>query len=344
MANYVIIGGDGKEYGPITSADIRQWLAEGRLSAQSLAKSESDAEFRPLEKFPEFADAFARSAPAVIAPLPSSTLSNEDYELDLGGCVSGGYELVKKNFGTLFLTVLVLLAIQIIFSSLLNMIFVGGLGKAFPSGAAKLLLGFLVLALNSTVIGPLLGGLYLIYLKTVRGEPTSVGEIFAGFQKAYSQLFLGSLVVNLIIGACMAPFNFVFGEKISPLLLQMQQLQTQPDAPTQMQHLLTQMIPAFVASLPILFICLIPATYLTVCWQFTLPLVIDKKLDFGAAMKTSWKKVNRHWWQVFGLTILVGLVSFAGAFACCIGILFTIPIGFAAMIFGYETIFSGKKD
>jgi hypothetical protein len=72
MANYVIIGGDGKEYGPISSADVRQWLAEGRLNAQSLAKAESDAEFRPLEKFPEFAELFNRSTPPIHPPTISS--------------------------------------------------------------------------------------------------------------------------------------------------------------------------------------------------------------------------------------------------------------------------------
>src|SRR5690242_1063378 len=64
MANYFIIGGDGKEYGPVTDADVRQWIAEDRLNAKSQAKSESDAEFRPLETFPEFADVFAPGAPA----------------------------------------------------------------------------------------------------------------------------------------------------------------------------------------------------------------------------------------------------------------------------------------
>ena len=31
MANYIIIGGDGKEYGPVPDADVRLWIAEGRL-------------------------------------------------------------------------------------------------------------------------------------------------------------------------------------------------------------------------------------------------------------------------------------------------------------------------
>jgi len=56
---YKIIGGDQKEYGPVSAEDMRKWIAEGRLSAQSLAKAESDAEFRPLGGFPEFVAALA---------------------------------------------------------------------------------------------------------------------------------------------------------------------------------------------------------------------------------------------------------------------------------------------
>lgn len=70
MANYIIIGGDQKEYGPITTDDVRRWLAEGRLNAQSLVKAESDAEFRPLSVFPEFAAALA--AGSVPPPLAAA--------------------------------------------------------------------------------------------------------------------------------------------------------------------------------------------------------------------------------------------------------------------------------
>ena len=70
MATYIIIGGDGKEYGPITENDVRQWITEGRLAAQSRAKGEGDAEFRPLEKFPEFAALFASVALGMAATPP----------------------------------------------------------------------------------------------------------------------------------------------------------------------------------------------------------------------------------------------------------------------------------
>jgi hypothetical protein len=71
---YTIIGGDGKEYGPIAGGDLRKWISEDRLNARSLAKAEGDAEFRPLAAFPEFADVFGQgtmaSAPPPLAATP----------------------------------------------------------------------------------------------------------------------------------------------------------------------------------------------------------------------------------------------------------------------------------
>ncbi|MGO8837277.1 MAG: hypothetical protein ACLQAH_13585 [Limisphaerales bacterium] len=71
MATYTIIGGDQKQYGLVTPEDICRWIADGRLNGQSLVKAESDAEFRTLAEFPEFADALA----ALTAPPPPLTVS-----------------------------------------------------------------------------------------------------------------------------------------------------------------------------------------------------------------------------------------------------------------------------
>jgi len=72
MATYTIIGGDQKEYGSVTADDLRKWIADGRLNAQSLAKEENDTEWRPLSAFPEFADALGVSSappPPLTAPI-----------------------------------------------------------------------------------------------------------------------------------------------------------------------------------------------------------------------------------------------------------------------------------
>jgi len=35
MANYKIIGADLMEYGPVSAAQIRQWIAEGRVDCET---------------------------------------------------------------------------------------------------------------------------------------------------------------------------------------------------------------------------------------------------------------------------------------------------------------------
>src|SRR5208282_5266213 len=65
---YKIIGGDQKEYGTLSAEDMRKWIAEGRLNAQTLTKAEGDEAFRPLGGFPEFVDALAAAAAEPIQP------------------------------------------------------------------------------------------------------------------------------------------------------------------------------------------------------------------------------------------------------------------------------------
>jgi uncharacterized membrane protein len=88
-----------------------------------------------------------------------------------------------------------------------------------------------------------------------------------------------------------------------------------------------------------LILCILPGIYFIVSWCFTFPLVIDKKLQFWDAMEVSRKVVTKHWWTVFGLMLVVGLLAIAGVLACCVGVFVTTPIAYAAMMYAYEDIF-----
>jgi prepilin-type processing-associated H-X9-DG protein len=74
MASYQLIGGDQKQYGPVTEEQLRQWILDGRVNPHSQVKAESDAEWRPLSAFPEFAAALAAKSAAsgTPPPLPST--------------------------------------------------------------------------------------------------------------------------------------------------------------------------------------------------------------------------------------------------------------------------------
>src|SRR5579871_1960977 len=81
---YKIIGADQREYGPITSDQIRQWIRDGRVNAQTQARLETDGNWQPLSAFPEFADVLQPSgaapgpaAPAFISPVGAVSGSRE---------------------------------------------------------------------------------------------------------------------------------------------------------------------------------------------------------------------------------------------------------------------------
>jgi uncharacterized membrane protein len=78
--------------------------------------------------------------------------------------------------------------------------------------------------------------------------------------------------------------------------------------------------------------------------MFAMPLVIDRQMGFWSAMELSRKMVSKHWFVVFGFLIVYGLVVLAGLLGCCIGILVTLPIGLAALMCAYETIFSQGRN
>ena len=51
---FKIIGADGKQYGPVDTAQIRAWIQEGRVDGNTIVLAEGGAEWKPLNTFPEF--------------------------------------------------------------------------------------------------------------------------------------------------------------------------------------------------------------------------------------------------------------------------------------------------
>ncbi|MGH7992200.1 MAG: DUF4190 domain-containing protein [Limisphaerales bacterium] len=68
MANYKVIGSDLKQYGPVSAEDLRQWIADGRLNAQTKVQIEGTDEWKLLTEVPELAEALRNRVP----PLPAA--------------------------------------------------------------------------------------------------------------------------------------------------------------------------------------------------------------------------------------------------------------------------------
>lgn len=309
---YKILGADGKEYGPVSAERVRQWIAEGRANAQTKVQPEGAADWQTLGSLAEFADAFAPNAaaqsPPPFATAPTPLPIADDYELSLGDCLGRGWTLLQNNFGTLFVVTLIYFLIEGA---------IAGLG-AIP------LIGPVFSLANLVVAGPLLAGVYWVFLQANRNQPTNAGDVFAGFQRAFAQLFLGNLIPGLLSALCMIPALLVAAVTLLPSL--MRHREPQPAA--------------LVLIGVVVLLCLIPVIFLHVNWSFTLPLIIDRRMDFWPAMQLSWRRVRKHWWHVFALLLVLGVVNIAGFLVCCVGLLFTLPLTIGALMQAYEILFS----
>ena len=92
------------------------------------------------------------------------------------------------------------------------------------------------------------------------------------------------------------------------------------------------------------FACLLlPGIYLAVAWCFTLPLIIDKQLEFWPAMRLSRKTIAKHWWKFLGFFLVLLLLNIAGLMACLVGVLFTLPVTYSAIMYAYEDIINQRS-
>jgi prepilin-type processing-associated H-X9-DG protein len=69
---YHIIGSDQKEYGPVSTAQIRQWFAEGRVHRATAARPANETEWKTLGVLAEFAD-MCPPPPGLTPPTPVAT-------------------------------------------------------------------------------------------------------------------------------------------------------------------------------------------------------------------------------------------------------------------------------
>jgi len=63
---FKIIGADGKEYGPVTTELLREWVQQGRVGLQTQTRLDGSADWKPLSSFPEFG--LGAGAPPLLSP------------------------------------------------------------------------------------------------------------------------------------------------------------------------------------------------------------------------------------------------------------------------------------
>lgn len=86
-------------------------------------------------------------------------------------------------------------------------------------------------------------------------------------------------------------------------------------------------------------LCIVPGIIAALGLTMTQPLIVDQKLAPVDAMKASWAGMKPHLGSLFVLGFVLGLLNFAGALACGVGLFVTVPIYVVAMALVYRDVF-----
>ena len=87
---------------------------------------------------------------------------------------------------------------------------------------------------------------------------------------------------------------------------------------------------------------LLPGIYLSVAYSFTLPLIIDKKLDIWGAMEVSRQAVTKHWFTIAGVNGTMVVLIVLSIIPMGIGLIWTIPLMMIVQGVMYRKIFGWK--
>jgi serine/threonine protein kinase len=121
-------------------------------------------------------------APAVSA----DELLGRDYALNIRHCLSRGWALLRSDFWPLVgMSAFVLAVLSAISSS----------GAMWSPGNLSIKTSIL----GALLTGPLLGGLYMYFLKTIRGEPAGVEALFTGFRQPLPHLVMAGFLTALLM-------------------------------------------------------------------------------------------------------------------------------------------------
>jgi GYF domain 2 len=172
---YTIIGGDGKEYGPVTIEQIRAWIAGGRANLSTKVRAEGTDAWKSIADCPEITGSAATVGAGGITAAP---VVDRVVTLDVMSCYERSWALLKANFWPL---VGVGLLITLVYCVLLDV--------------EKHGLFFIGPIFNKTIAA----GLLYYVLLTVRGQKPSVGDAFAGFTKAFVVLVVIGILFTVFV-------------------------------------------------------------------------------------------------------------------------------------------------
>jgi hypothetical protein len=241
---------------------------------------------------------------------PDAPLSN-DYTIDLNRWFAFGSAHYSAILGPAAGFVAIYVGINIGLSLISNVIEMTSKSWFTP------LLGLGPTMVNLVLIAPLFNaGLAYVCLRQLDGRPWTFADFFAGLRGRY----FGNVILNsILLSLLMLPTIAFYAAALVGVALQS-----------------PEMAAGFLGALGLALLASI--YFVTRLFYFSLPLILDRGFGVIDAIKGSWRLSEGHFWGLFGMALLLGLIGAAGFCACYIGALFSLPFMMIVQMAGYLDI------
>ncbi len=183
------------------------------------------------------------------------------------------------------------------------------------------------------LIGPMMCGIHLCFLRAERGLPIEFSMLFKGFD-----YFMPSFVATLlmIVPAIVMMIGtyalFFFGMIAGLVNFGPQQRGGGPPGEEFGFFMISLMTIMFVSIM--LFSTVIQAIFF-----FVFPLIVDRELSGWEAVSLSFRAFLANFFGVLALIILIMVLSILSLLACYVGVFFFVPISMAMTMAAYRQVF-----
>lgn len=206
---FKMIGGDGREYGPVTADQLREWILDHRADARTMVRGEGMADWAALGSLPEFAVVLGEAAKVHGAPppirggdLPSPLVDTLEPvlpvargEFQVFDCLGRAWQLLQRHF----------------------LLIAGAAGLAWTIRTMPQLMpgatGCLGLIVSLVVSGSVFGGLSMLVAKLIRGQPAVIGDLFTCFDARFVPCLFVYVVTGFLeelgLALCLVPGVFL---------------------------------------------------------------------------------------------------------------------------------------
>ena len=189
--------------------------------------------------------------------------------------------------------------------------------------------------------GIIIGG-FIVFYVALFAATAVLGFIFCGL--ASEDNIAGIIIAQLIITVLASALSYPFLAGLN--MVGIRRAADQPVSFNEIFSHFGRLVPLLITAVVMMvlvyvgmLLLIIPGIYLSVAYMLAIPLVVERGLSPWQALETSRKAISQHWFKVFGLFLLLGIIMGLSMIPVGIGLIWTIPLFIISMGVLYRTIF-----